>query len=291
MSKKLEIKPVHLAFIGLAIIILGVLIPSFFISAFSTIGFAVIIGSLILLSAYAFFAVNVVKSKGKKTIKWLVLPVVLALLVVGGLYANNRYNHYLADKIYTVGDTIRIDDFDFKITNVSKDVLPFTTQGIDLTILNCDNIKYDSSFNGSTFVYDSSNPHEFYDSSDCSQYNSAREQAKQYVANYTARMTVSYQVAAKDTMYGKDLRIEVLPDSGRTVVSNAGAGSGDKQYSFMWSIGKKGYVANPASDFGGDLSKGLTHKGTVGFDLQKTEQTVDVIVKYHSQSRTIRITR
>lgn len=291
MSKKLEIKPVHLVFIGLAIIILGVLIPSFFISAFSTIGFAVIIGSLILLSAYAFFAVNVVKSKGRKTIKWLLLPVIIALLVTGGFFANHRYNQYLAEKIYSVGDTVQIAGFNFKITNVSKESLPFNTQGIDLTSLNCSSIKYDSNWNGSTFVYDTSNPNHFYDSSDCGQYNNDREQAKNYTADYDGRMTVSYQVEAKDTMHGKDLQLKVLPDSGRSVILNAGAGSGDKQYAFMWSLGKNDYIANPASDFGGDVNKGLTRKGTLGFDLQKTERVVDIIVKYQGNSRTIRINR
>ena len=140
-------------------------------------------------------------------------------------------------------------------------------------------------------MYDTSNPNHFYDSSDCGQYNNDREQAKNYTADYDGRMTVSYQVEAKDTMHGKDLQLKVLPDSGRSVILNAGAGSGDKQYSFMWSLGKNDYIANPASDFGGDVNKGLTRKGTLGFDLQKTERVVDIIVKYQGNSRTIRINR
>lgn len=293
MSKKLEIKPVHLVVIGITIIVLGVLIPSFFISAFSTIGLAVIIGTLILLSAYAFFAINLVKSKGKKTIKWLALPIILSLLIGGGFFANNKYNQYLADKIYTIKDVVEIDDFNFKIIDISKNTLPFNTQGVDLSALNCDIIEYGFKWSkdGNSYTYDSSNPHEFYDSSDCNRYNNAREQAKKYVADYDSRMIITYQVDAIDTVQGKDLHIEVLPDSGRTIILNAGAGSGDDQYSFMWQIGKKDYVANPSSNFGGNLNKGLTRKGTVGFDLQKTEKVVDIIVRYHSNSRTIRINR
>ena len=95
MSKKLSIKPVHLVIIGLAILVLGILVPSFFISPTSTIGLSIIMGSVILLSAYAFFSVNVIKSKGKKSIKWLVLPVILALLVGGGFFAYNK--QYIQD--------------------------------------------------------------------------------------------------------------------------------------------------------------------------------------------------
>lgn len=116
MSKKLSIKPIHLVFIGLAIIVLGILIPSFFINPFSAIGFSAIIGSTILLSAYVFFAVNLVRSKGKKTIKWLLIPVVLAVSVAGGLYAYVMYNQSLVDKIYSVGDVVRYPDFTLEIT-------------------------------------------------------------------------------------------------------------------------------------------------------------------------------
>lgn len=291
MSSKPKIKPVHLALVGLTIIILGILIPSFFISAFSTIGFAIIIGSIILLSAYLFFAINLIRSKGKKTIKWLILPIILVMLIAGGFFANNKYNQYLADKIYTTNDTIRINDLDFKVIDVSKNTLPFDTQGVDLNLLNCDIINYDFKWNknGSGLIYDSNNPHEFVIPSDCKHYNEVRDQAKKYIANYDNRMTITYQVDAKNTVTGKDLHIEVIPDSGREIVLNAN--SDNNQYSFMKDIGKKDYIANPTSDFGGNLNKGLSRKGTVGFDLQKTEKVVDIIVKYHGDNRTIRINR
>lgn len=291
MSKKITIKPVHLVLVGLIIIILGILIPSFFIDAFSTIGFAVIIGSLILLSAYMFFAINLVKSKGKKTIKWLALPVFLALLVGGGFYANNKHNEYLASKIYSVGDTIKISTFTFKITDVAWEALPFKTDGLDLSTVDCEIIDYRPTFTNNGTVYSPSNPHRFWGESACHDYNSYREKAKKYVADYNGRLAISYGVTASDTVHGKDLQITLLPDSGRKVNFNAGSGTGDWQYSFMWGLGVKDYIANPASDFGGDLSKGLTRKGTVALDLQKTEQVVDVIVKYGGETRTIRIDR
>jgi len=291
MSNKPKIKPVHLALVGLTIIVLGILIPSFFISAFSTIGFAIIIGSIILLSAYVFFAFNLVRSKGKKTIKWLALPIILVMLVVGGFFANGKYNQYLANKIYTINDNIKTNDLDFKIIDVSKNTLPFNAQDADLNTLNCDIINYgykwvSFSKGGS---YDSSNPHEFVIPSDCSHYNEVRDKARKYIADYDSRMTITYQVDAKNTVVGKDLHIEVIPDSGREIVLNTN--SDNSRYSFMKDIGKKDYIANPTSDFGGNLNKGLSRKGTVGFDLQKTEKVVDIIVKYHDDNRTIRINR
>lgn len=120
MSKnKIEIKPMYIAFIGLVLIVLGVLIPSFFISAFSTIGFAVIIGLLLLLTAYMFFAVNMVKSQGKKTIKWLMSPFIIAMLIGGGFFANNKYNDYLNNKIYSVEDNVDFSDFMLKVSRSS----------------------------------------------------------------------------------------------------------------------------------------------------------------------------
>lgn len=294
-DSKFKFKPIHLIIIGLTIIVLGVLIPSYFVSVLSTIGLAVIIGLLILLSAYVFFAVNLVRLKGKKTIKWLVLPVILCLLMAGGFYASIKYNEHLEDKVYTAKEKVKLPGFMFKVTDVTEEPLPFSTKDIDPGLIECDSVKYGADLSGAVPVFDTSNPHKFWLKAHCNNYNNDRkdilEQAKEYEDTYDSRMIIKYEVAANDTVRGKDLSLELLPDSGRKVNLRAETDASDRQYSFMRSLGVEGYVANPASDFGGDLSKGLTRKGYIGLDLKKTEQVVDVIIKYHDATRLIRIGR
>ncbi|OGL24187.1 hypothetical protein A2791_04810 [Candidatus Saccharibacteria bacterium RIFCSPHIGHO2_01_FULL_46_30] len=271
MSKKLSIKPVHLVVIGLTILVLGILIPSFFIDPSSTIGLSLIMGSIILLSAYTFFAVNVVKSNGKKSIKWLVIPVLLVLLVSGGFFTYSKYQQHLNNKIYSVSDTIKLSGFNFKVTDVAYNEIPIDTKGINLSDRkDCSVVSED-------------------DKHDCDWYNWPRRNAQNYINEYT-RATINYEVVANESMDGKDLNIEVLPDSGRKITHNTGSDSNDETFSWAWVLNLD-YTANPKSDFGGALNKGLTRKGTIGVDLQNTEQTIDLKISYKGETRLVRISR
>lgn len=271
LNKKPNIKPVHLAFIGLAIIALGVLIPSFFISPFSTIGLSVVIGSVILLVAYSSFAMNVIKLKGTKTIKWLVLPVILALLACSGVISYTKYQQHLNDKIYNVSDTVKFSGFNFKVTNVAYSEIPLDTKTINLSDRRDCSIGSDD------------------DKHDCDWYNWPRRNAQNYINEHT-RATINYEVVANESMNGKDLNIEIQPDSGRKIIHNTGSDSYDDTFSWAWGL-KLDYTANPKSDFGGTLNRGLTRKGTIGVDLKNTEQTIDLKVSYRGENRIVRIAR
>lgn len=275
MSKKTTIKPVHLVLVGLAIIILGILIPSFFINAFSTIGFAIIIGCLILLSAYAFFAVNLVRSKGKKTIKWLALPVILALLIGGGLFANYKHLQYLDEKIYSVGDTVKMQGFDFKVSKVDFSKVPLDTKNVNLSDRkDCNQVPKD-------------------EKGDCDWYNWPRRNAQDYI-NGNYRATISYEVTAdNEPIQGHDVSINVLPDSGRELAYNVDESKqtgSNEEFSFLWVLDLP-YTLNPRSDFGGAVNRGITRKGTIGVDLKNSEQVFDVVVKYHGKTRVVRISK
>lgn len=282
MSKKLSIKPVHLVVLGLTILVLGILIPSFFIDPSSTIGLSLIMGSIILLSAYAFFAVNVVRSKGKKSIKWLVLPVLLVLLVSGGFYANHKHQQSVANKIYLVGETVAMDGFTFKITNTTSEDIPMNLQGINLA-----DRKDCSGLVGDRHAY-----------RDCDWYNWPRRNAQNYLDEYNRRVTVYYEVRANNDVDADFFNIKLVPASGReikTVSSNDS--NGDQTFSFLWQLGQEingnhdslEYIANPRSDFGGDVMRGITREGWIGVDLKKSEKIYDIIVQYKDQTRTIRI--
>lgn len=271
MSKKFEIKPIHLVLIGLVVIVLGILIPSFFISPFGTIGFSVIIGSIILLSAYVFFAVNLVRSKGKKTIKWLAIPVILALLVGGGFFASHKHQQYLNDKIYNKNETIKFSGFEFKVTDVKYSEIPLDTKGVILSDRkDCSKVS----------------EHEKHD---CDWYNWPRRNAQNYINEHT-RATINYEVMASESVNGKELNIDVLPDSGRKIEYNKGSESNDDSFSWAWVLNLD-YKSNPKSDFGGDLNKGLSRKGTIGIDLKNKEQTIDLKVTYKDETRLVRISR
>lgn len=303
MSKKLEIKPVHLVFVGLAIIILGILIPSFFISAFSTIGFAVIIGSLILLSAYAFFAVNVVKSKGKKTIKWLLLPVVIALLVAGGLFAYRQYQQYLNDKIYTANEAIGLSDFTLIVSspayttpplnepqekiaafgdiNTPEDCskypwLSWQTNGVDIMSLTYDDNAYEKAHPSARY---------------CEWRNDSRKKIQSYLAD-NKRVSIDYKVTAKSTVDSKDIQVAVMLDSGRDATKPASQFDYDPLLSTRY-YPAFDYTYKPYSEtqLGGNINKGITRSQNITFDVRNSEKTIDLKVSYKGQTRLVRLNR
>ena len=303
MSKKLEIKPVHLVFVGLAIIILGVLIPSFFISAFSTIGLAVIIGSLILLSAYAFFAVNVVKSKGKKTIKWLLLPVIIALLVAGGFFVYRQYQQYLNDKIYTANEAIGLSDFTLTVSsptyttpplnepqekiaafgdiNTPEDCskypwLSWQTNGVDIMSLTYDDNAYEKAHPSARY---------------CEWRNDSRKKIQSYLAD-NKQVSIDYKITAKSTVDSKDIQVAVMLDSGRDATKPASQFDYDPLLSTRY-YPAFDYTYKPYSEtqLGGNINKDITRSQNVTFDVRNSEKTIDLKVSYKGQTRLVRINR
>lgn len=268
MSKKPAIKPIHLVLIGTAIIILGILIPSLLINAFSTIGFSIIIGLLIIVSAYVFFSINTVKAKGARTIKWLLIPVVIALVGGGVFYAYHNYQQSMKDKVYSAGDVIKLPEFDFTVSKVDFSKIPLNTKDVNL-----DDRK------------DCSNDQ----SHECTWYNWPRSNAQNYLNEYY-RANIEYSVDAKEPVQGKDLKVSVVPDSGREIIFNTGSESNDDLYSFLWVL-KLDYTANPKSDFGGMVNRGIVRKGSLGVDLKNSEKVFDIVVSYHGETRIIRISR
>jgi len=303
VSKKLSIKPVHLLFIGLFIIVLGILIPSFFISPFSTIGFSVIIGSVILLSAYAFFAVNVVKTKGKKTIKWLILPVILGLLVGGGFFAHNKYQDYLNNKIYTVNESVGLSDFTLSVStpsyttpeltepqekiaafgdiNTPEDCskypyLSWQTNGVDITSLSYDENAYEKAHPSARF---------------CEWRNDSRKKIQAYIAD-NKRVSIDYKLTANSTVDSKDIKVAVMLDSGRDANKPASQFDYDPLLSAKYAPAFD-YTYKPYSEtqLGGNINKGITRSQNVSFDVRNAEKTIDLRVTYKGETRLVRITR
>lgn len=308
MSKKLSIKPIHLVFIGLAIIVLGILIPSFFINPFSTVGFSVIIGSIILLSAYVFFAVNLVRSKGKKTIKWLLIPVVLAVSVAGGLYAYVMYNQSLVDKIYSVGDVVRYPNFTLEITKAEiKPVdLPVSKKMTDKygginSKEDCEKvskIRPNSMAAGRVIIEGAAS-----DFNLCHRRNNSRDDINKY-SSENRQLVIDYKLTASDTVETSGIKIELIPDSGRKLGERVNAFNGGYLFEetdnffdhenirYEFSSDFK-YAPYHQSELGGNIGKGLERKAYLYTDVRTSEQTADFILTYThngtTEKRTIRI--
>lgn len=307
MSKKLSIKPVHLVVIGLTILVLGILIPSFFIDPSSTIGLSLVMGSIILLSAYTFFAVNVVKSKGKKSIKWLLLPVLLVLLVSGGFFGYDKYKQHQNDKIYSVNDTITFSDF-----TLSVDAPSF--KAIELNVPQEKASRYGGlgvSEDCSKYPEDNNQPQDyfnestrkwvFYDEEDwerdhpirryCEWRNDSRSSITKYTSN-NQRLTLSYKLTANSNVDSSKISISLLPDSGRELKADETLFDYDSLLSTRYTPPfNYAYRPNKQSDLGGDINKGITRQGTIETDIRNDEKSIDLKVRYNGEIRLIRISR
>lgn len=306
MQKKLKIKPVHLVLSGLVIIALGILIPSLFISAFSTIGFSVIIGSLILVSAYVFFAINTIKSRGYKTLKWLLIPVVAALLIGGGFFANNKYKDYMSDKIYSTEETIDFPDFTLKVDKPSFSTIRISVPqdkasrygGLDV---NEDCSKYPEDNNQPKDYYnEATRKWVFYSANDwerdhptagrCESRNDSRSTINKYISN-NERIDLSYSLTAKNNVTASKINVSLMPDSGRSLSSDATLFDYDSLLSKGYADYNYEYKPNGETKLEGDINKGITRRVTTKADIRKSENTIDLKVVYMGEQRIIRINK
>lgn len=308
-NRKLEIKPLHLVLVGVLIIILGILIPSLIINAFSTIGFSIAIGLLILLAAYVFFSVNTIKSKGKKTIKWLMIPIVLLLLVVAGLFGNHLYKQHLNNKIYAVGENIEFPDFSLKVNK------PSFSQ-VSLTVPKDKAAKYgglDTAEDCSKYPEDNNMPQDkwdgnkwiMYDENDwekdhptrryCKWRNDSRKSISSYIAK-NVHMTLNYKLTAKNNVNSSKISISLMPDSGRTLSGKDTLFDYDALLSSRYAP-PFNYEYHPFKEtkLGNDINKGITRQGSIDADVRNSEHTLDLKVIYHmggnDYTRLIRINR
>lgn len=314
MNDKPKIKPMHLVLAGVAIIILGILVPSIFIDAFSTIGLSIIIGILMLLSAYVFLSINTVRSKGSRSIKWLLIPPILIGLSVGSYYTYHSYQQNLENKIYSIDETIDFDDFNFSITSAKFDEVDLQ---LDKKLLaqyglekqeNCDNLSnepnwtVDFHYGGGSFWSNRTDPS---DKDMCIERNQSRSAILEYLDN-NKTLTVSFQLAAKNTVNTDDFKITLMPDSGRNPNKKLFDMNNGPRYSHVKSNetheGITRSVYEPVewypiyrpyglSGLDGIINKGLSRDGHIGADIRDSEKNVDIKISYKDATRIYRITR
>jgi len=313
-NSRFNIKPMHIILAGLAIITLGVLVPSFFINPYSTIGLSFIVGCIILLSGYAFFAVNLVKLKGEKTIKWLALPVIISLIVAGGFYGYDKYKQYNSDRIYTTNEVIRFDDLIFSVSkaefqnvNLTLDNEFVTKHGLD-TQENCNDLSRSNTWTtdilrGGEEIWGRQSGVSDYEV--CTERNKSRTAISKYLSN-NKRLVVTYKISAIRTVATKDFNIALMPDSGRNVAASMDWLNNEARWTHKiktdthrgvtrtvydsWTIFPI-YKAFSKTDLGSDVNKGLDRTGNVSTDIRSDERNIDIKITYKDETRIMRINR
>lgn len=238
--------------------------------------------------------------------------VLIALLIgAGGVVGLKAYNNSQANKIYAVGDTVKMPDFDFKVTKAQL-------KPVDLPIDKKTVAKYgplttpedcDKFSKAPTMTFLGSPDPVPYGPSDyniCIRRNESREGVNEYIAK-NKQLTVDYTITAKHNVDTSKLTITLTPDSGRKLDEQVSSFKGTQFFSEMAQekINFGGvitytaelpfkYIPYKQSDLGGDINKGLQRSGSIRTDIRNTEHAVDVKVAYKHdgkvQTRIVRIT-
>lgn len=254
------------------------------------------------------------KRKSKSSKKLIILSTVLSLVVVigaGGYFGMKAYDKHQADKIYSVGDTVKIPDFNFKVTKaVFKPVdLPIDQKtvakyGSIATHENCDALSKASTMefvgNPTPVPY---GPSAY---NICFRRNESRDEINRYTSN-NKQLNVYYMLTARGNVSTSKVRISLNPDSGRKLNLRVDAFN-DTQFftetaqELVNFLGVETYSAQLTSKYipyhqssiGGDINKGLTRTGYTYTDIRNSEHNVDIKVTYYKDgklnTRIVRVT-
>lgn len=253
------------------------------------------------------------KRNNRKPITVIVIAVlVVAILGVGGFFGLKAYDNHQANKIYSVGDTVKLPDFNFKVTKaVFKPVdLPIDQKtvakyGAISTPENCDTFSKAATMefvgNPTPVPY---GPSAY---NICIRRNDSRNEISKYTAA-NKQLTVNYEITARQNVSTSRLRITLNADSGRKLNEQVNAFNGNQFFTdaaqelnnflgvptYSPELSTK-YIPYSQSDIGGDINKGLTRSGYTYTDIRNSEHTVDVKVTYYVggklNTRIVRITR
>lgn len=304
--KKTDLDPIQLIIIGLCIMLFGTYVVAKYVSTIGG-GIFVIAGLFLWIVAIVKLLKRITKTRTKASLIWL--PVFIAsLAIIGvGLYSYQIFRNRANSKIYVAGDTVKLSDFsilveDVKFNDVSI-VIPQDKEakfGGLATVENCSQYPYlswekngvdISSLDYNENEYEKKNPSGRF----CEWRNESRIKINKYKAD-NKRLSLNYQITAKNTVDSSKISISLLPDTGRNVAEPA------KQFDFDPLLSKRyspafdfTYTPYSASKIGGDINTGITRKGTIEADIRNGENTIDFKIVYQrdgsSVERIIRLQR
>lgn len=298
---------------GLFVLILGVVIPSFFVNLYSGIGLSIILGSVILLSAYGIFCINTIRTNGKQSIKWLIIPIIILVTLLSGWAILKQHINNEKNRIYSAQDTINFDGLKFNISNVAFNDVDLK---VDKNFL--DTYPLDKVEDCNAQSKENSWSEELYmggvakwgrngtsDYEVCQGINKARQDIVRYTSD-NKRLNIKFNLVASEKIETDDIKIKLEPDSGRNLdedmdwLNNGGRWVQKKatathdgvthDYYDQWTIFP---IYNPTvkPKLGNDINIGLTRSGNIGADIRNSENTIDLSVTYKDDTRVVRITR
>jgi hypothetical protein len=252
------------------------------------------------------------KSSNKPIIFTIAAVLILVIFAVVGLFGLKAYEKRQENKIYSVGDTVKFPSFDFKVTKAEF-------KPVDLPIDDKTTERYgaldkpedcEKMSKEPTMTFLGNFKPEPYGPSDyniCNRRNDSRDGINKYSAS-NKQLVVDYQVAAKDTVNTRNLKIVLISDSGRKLDARVDTFNGTQFFTesaqektefggvIVYSQElKQDYIPYHQSDLGGDINKGLVRKGYTYTDIRNSENSTDIKVTYKlgdkEHTRIIRVTR
>ncbi len=250
------------------------------------------------------------KSSKRSVMKWGIVSILSVALVVGGFFGLHYYKDYQADRVYSKGETISFPDFDITITKAEYKAVNYP---LDSSKLNkygdlnspedCESKSNDATWSKSyirSWTQDSPSERLL-----CKWRNETRTDIKQYISN-NSQLVVDYKITAKNNIDTSRLKIELLPDSGRSLksprdfveISDILSSEGREIITMADAPGPvyrdsyaSDYIPYHQSKIGGDINKGLERTGHIYTDIRNSEKNVDIKITYKDQTRLVRISR
>lgn len=243
----------------------------------------------------------------KSLLKWILLGVAVVLLGIGGYFGYKYYQDYQANKVYSVGESVGLPDFEIEITKAE-----FKPVNLDL---NKDYVKkygdINTKENCDTFskvkTYDIQlkadiGPSEY---NVCNRRNPIRDSATKYIGN-NSQLVIDYTIRSKGNVNSKDIQLSLTPDSGRDVTKESdlylggfqnGATEEFNSVDVLGGItvyqlfGTQRHTSYGTSELNGDINKGLERTGYIYTDVRKSESSVDIKITHKGETRLVRISR
>ena len=263
-------------------------------------------------------------SSKKSLLKWIILGVAVVLLGVGGYFGYKYYQDYQANKVYSVGETVGLSDFKVDITKAEfKPVdLPIDKESVAKygTLEKQEDCESQSKENTWWRAWDNDpdapwvqlGPSDF---NICVRRNNSRDIINEY-SKANSQLVVDYKITAKNNVNTSELKIELVPDSGRKLGEQVDSFNANQFFpngaqrkidvpgvsgqvytsDSYFSDGKTKAFTEPykpyyASDLGNDINKGLERTGYAYTDIRNSENSVDVKITYKGETRLVRISR
>ncbi len=227
----------------------------------------------------------------------------LVILTSGGVFGLKAYQKHQADKIYSVDQTMHYPGFSVVVTKAEvKPVnLPIKADLVKKygglgTPENCDAASKAQKLEW----YGAYRAPGISDYNLCIRRNNSRQDIKEY-SNANHQLVVNYKITASDTVNTKDIKIRLIPDSGRNPTEQVNQFNGNEfmldRYSeidgaILETNEIFNYIPYFRSAIGENISKGITRPGYLYTDVRNSEHSADFILTYsHDGTENTCITR